>query len=341
MVPLLAAAQPSTPGEWYKHGEDQYNLGNFDKAIEAFKKGFELEPDETKKSAYLYNIAQSYRQTKDCFQAQFFYKRFLSLRANNAAKPLPEQTRKDVEDRIKELEECARQQEATRNKPPDNLNPDDPKQPVGTKPPDKKIADTTPPDDDDDDDDNAIVETAPAGPKLISLRASGGGAKLTLADLDIPLQATVGILGGYPLKINDKVTVDVGAGFTFTPLPFENMDGQSKSAQLIGFVANAGGTYHIAPKIGLRGDLGIGALVFTGASESPFTAFAPTSGALTMLHVRVGVSADYAITPNVIATLTPLVFSYSPGKDGLVTDTGEKISSITALDFMVGLGYRM
>jgi hypothetical protein len=53
--------------------------------------------------------------------------------------------------------------------------------------------------------------------------------------------------------------------------------------------------------------------------------------------LRVGVSAG-ARYPNVIATLTPVVFS-CPRTDS--SHAGKKIDSITALDFMVGLGYRM
>jgi hypothetical protein len=86
----------------------------------------------------------------------------------------------------------------------------------------------------------------------------------------------------------------------------------------------------------VRGDLGVGALFFTNASGSPFTEGAPTSGALTMFHIRVGIGADYAITPNVLATVMP-AFSYSPPKSGL----DPSITAITAIDFMVGLGYRM
>ena len=118
----------------------------------------------------------------------------------------------------------------------------------------------------------------------------------------------------------------------------------SKSAQLLGVIGNVGATYHATPRIGLRGDLGLGGLVFTGVSQSPFTGGAATSGALTMPHVRVGLSADYAITPNVIATLTPFAFSYSPAKTGLQTiEDGEfkAMTAITAIAFMVGLGYRM
>ena len=53
--------------------------------------------------------------------------------------------------------------------------------------------------------------------------------------------------------------------------------------------------------------------------------------------MRAAVSGDYLITNNVYATLTPLAFTYSPPKDGLRSD----IKSITRLDFMVGVGYRM
>jgi hypothetical protein len=64
---------------------------------------------------------------------------------------------------------------------------------------------------------------------------------------------------------------------------------------------------------------------------------APTSGALAMLAVRAAASVDYMITPNLFATLTPIAFSYSPAKAGLRPE----ISSLTRLDFMVGVGYRM
>ncbi|HEY5936610.1 MAG TPA: tetratricopeptide repeat protein [Kofleriaceae bacterium] len=331
LVPVLAWAQPRTPEDFYKEGETQYNLGEFQKAIEAFKKGFELETSESKKSAYLYNIAQSYRQAKDCSNAQFFYKRYLALKENDTVKPLKPEKRTEIEERIKELEECARQQEAIRQKPPDQNPEDDPSK----KPPDTQVAVKPPP----EEEEPAIVETSDGTPRVISIRALGGGAKLTTGDLDVPIQATLALIGGYPLKVQDKVTLELGAGFTFTPVPYEAAETmESKSANLIAVIANVGATYHVAPKFGLRGDLGVGVLLFTGVSESPFTANAPVEGgALSMLHVRVGISADYAITPNVIATVAPIAFSYSPPKEGL----DEDITAITALDFMVGLGYRM
>lgn len=344
----VAVAEPKTADEWYKLGEDQYNLGNFDDAVKAFKRGFELEPNESKKAAYLFNIAQSYRQANNCKDAVFFYKRYLAFKDADTAKPLKPELRKEIEDRIKELDECARQQEAIRNKPPDRNEKPDGTGETGTgtnttKPDDKQVGDTTPPDDGGDDgDDGGVTATATGQPKTISLRATGGAAMLSVGDgLDIPVQATVALIGGYPLALNEKLTLDLGAAFSFTPVPFDDMAGQGKTANLIRLLANVGATYEVAPKFGLRGDLGVGMLVFSGVSESPFTSFAPTSGSLSMLHVRVGVSADYAITPNVVATLTPIAFSYSPAKEGLSTVMGGEISAITALDIMVGIGYRM
>jgi hypothetical protein len=345
LAPALAVAQPKTADEWYKEGENQYNLGQFDPAITAFKKGFELEPSDTKKAAYLFNIAQAYRQLDNCKDAQFFYKRYISFKQADTVKPLQPDKQKEIEDIIKSLDECAKQQEAIRKKPPDvNERPEGittPPPDGGTKP-EVKVGDTTPPggDGDGDDDDTGVSTKVTTQPKLLSIRASGGGAKLTAGDLPIPVQATVAVLGGYPLALSDKLTLDLGAGFTFTPVPFDTMTNQSKSAQLIAIMANVGATFEVAPKIGVRGDLGVGALVFSGASESPFTDFAPTTGALSMLHVRVGISGDYAITPNVIATLTPIAFSFSPAAAGL-KNMGQDISTITAIDFMIGIGYRM
>ncbi|HWO22431.1 MAG TPA: tetratricopeptide repeat protein [Kofleriaceae bacterium] len=350
LVPALASAQPKTAEEWYKEGETQYNLGNFTDAIEAFKKAFSLETVDSKKSAYLYNIAQSYRYAKDCSNAQFFYKRFLALRDSDKSKPLDPKKRAEIEARIKELEDCARQQEAIKNKPPDNLKPDDPSDTKnnGKGDPSNKGPDVSDKgngkgdgkddgtDDTDDTDDVKVTKTAEAPPRVVSVRLVGGGAKISAGDLNVPLQATGALIGGYPIAL-DKLVLELGAGFTFTPVPYEGQMMASKTAQLIGLVANAGATYTLIPKLGLRGDVGLGVQWFNGIGESPFTSFQPTSGALPMFHVRVAVSADYAITPNVVATVVPIAFSYSPPASGLRDD----IKSIQALDFMIGLGYRM
>jgi hypothetical protein len=183
------------------------------------------------------------------------------------------------------------------------------------------------------------VSATGARPHLISLRALGGATKISAGDRSVPIQATFALIGGYPIPVAPKATVEVGAAFTFTPVPYDStrMAGGSQTGQLWGLVANAAATYEVIPKLGVRADFGLGALFFAGISESPFTGGGMTTGALSMFHLRGAVSAEYAFTPNVVATLTPVAFTYSPPKAGLAPD----IKSITSVDFaMVGIGYR-
>src|SRR6476659_7708243 len=134
LLPMLALAQPKTPDDWYKEGETQYNLGNFDKAAEAFKQGFALETVESKKAAYLYNVAQAYRQGGKCKDAAFFYKRYLSLKDDDTAKPLRPEKRQEVEQFIAEQEACAKALEANAQKQPVNTLPPDTTQGSGHEP---------------------------------------------------------------------------------------------------------------------------------------------------------------------------------------------------------------
>jgi hypothetical protein len=180
------------------------------------------------------------------------------------------------------------------------------------------------------------VTAAASGPAhLISVRFDGGGTKVTAGKNEVPVQATFALVAGYPIPIDSKLTIEAGAAFTFTPVPYDAAMG-SRTAQLWGLMANAGATYEVYPKFGVRGDIGVGALFFANVDKSPFTGGNDTTGALTMFHLRAAVSADYAVTPNLVITATPVAFTYSPPKGGLASD----IDSITSIDFMIGIGYR-
>jgi hypothetical protein len=361
LVPALAWAQPKSPPktavEWYKEGENQYILGNFDKAVEAFKQGFSLETDEDKRAKYVFNIAQSYRQANDCSKAHFFYKRFLALKANPKVTPLDPQRRQEVEDRIKDLEACAQQAALISKRPPDSLpgDADGDRAPSGADTR-KDVHDdarkqvaapgNTPPASDEDRSDTGEPRLANPRPHVLSARLTGGGTKLNMGPMvKVPVQAAFALVAGYPIAIDDKLTIDAGAVLTLTPVPYSvrdpmapNMTGPSKTALLTGAMANAGVSYEVAPKLAVRADFGVGALFFSNVSESRFTAGKETSGALTMFHLRIAPSADYAFTPNIIGTITPIAFTYSPPKAGL----DDSIKNITSFDFlMVGIGYRM
>jgi hypothetical protein len=369
LLPALAFAEPKSADDWYTEGETQYNLGNFDKAADAFKQGYSLESVDNKKPAYLYNVAQAYRQAKKCKDASFFYKRYLSLKDQDTAKPLNPDKRKEIEGWIAELEECEKSQDSIASKRPDSTIPPN-GNPTGTGTTGTgttgtgttgtgttgtttttktgtgtgsgtKVADAGSGEGEGDDDGGGIhAGVTVEQPKVISLRFTGGVSKISAGDLTVPVEPTFNLFAGYPIAVSEQLEVDVGVDLNFTPVPYTDSMNVKKTGQFIGVLADVGAVYSVAPKIGLRADLGIGANVFSGISEmgNPFTQNgAATTGALGMLAVRVGVAADYMITPNVLITVAPIAFTYSPAKDGLRSD----IKSLTRLDFMLGVGYRM
>ncbi len=350
----LAFAEPKSADDWYKEAETQYNLGNFDKAADAFKQGYALESVDSKKPAYLYNVAQAYRQGKKCKDAGFFYKRYLSLREQDTAKPLKPEKRAEIEGWIAELAECEKSQDSIAKKTPDTtvpLGPTTKATPTTTPTPIKPTTTahietgtntTTEPLDGGDVDDDAVHTSASgAAPKLLSARFTGGVAKISAGGLTVPVEPTFDLFVGYPIAVSPALTIDVGGNFTFTPVPYTNAATmQKKTGTLISALADVGATYAVAPKFGIRADVGLGVLAFGGISDpgNPFTQMgAGTTGSLAMFAVRAGVSADYAVSPNVVVTVTPIAFTYSPAKSGLRDD----IKSLTRFDFMLGLGYRM
>jgi hypothetical protein len=197
----------------------------------------------------------------------------------------------------------------------------------------------------DEDERTDTGEPRPPGarPHLISARLTGGGTKFNMGPMvKVPVQAAFALTAGYPIAIDDRLTIDAGAVFTLTPVPYSIRQGttteeSSKTALLTGLMANGGVSYEAMPRLSVRADLGLGALLFSNVSESRFTNGRMTSGALTMFHLRAAVSADYAFTPNVIGTVMPIAFTYSPPKSGL----DPTIKNITSIDFMLGIGYRM
>jgi hypothetical protein len=101
LLALLAfGASPARAGEdaekarqLFAQGSKYYDIGQFDKAIEAWQQGYDQKPDP----GFLYNIAQAYRQKQDAQRAIFFYKGYL----RNSPKA---QNRADVEQKIAALQ---------------------------------------------------------------------------------------------------------------------------------------------------------------------------------------------------------------------------------------------
>jgi tetratricopeptide (TPR) repeat protein len=81
----------------YTEGRKAFDLGEFEKAVVAYKAAYKAKPD----AAFLFNIAQAYRLANDPTQAAFFYKSFLRNRPDAP-------NRAEIEERIKQMDEATR-----------------------------------------------------------------------------------------------------------------------------------------------------------------------------------------------------------------------------------------
>jgi hypothetical protein len=84
LLPAAAHAEDSQRArEFFQQGTTYFNLGDFDKAIEAFQEAYKAKPDPL----VLYNIGQAYRLKGDPAKAIFFYRGYLrnSPKAQNRA----------------------------------------------------------------------------------------------------------------------------------------------------------------------------------------------------------------------------------------------------------------
>jgi hypothetical protein len=68
--PVSAEDNTQHAKELFQQGSTLFNLGDFDKAIEAWQAGYKEKPDPT----FLYNIGQAYRLKGDTPKALFFYR---------------------------------------------------------------------------------------------------------------------------------------------------------------------------------------------------------------------------------------------------------------------------
>ncbi|MGE5185237.1 MAG: tetratricopeptide repeat protein [Acidobacteriota bacterium] len=347
----IARADEATAKQRYEDGEHAYNLGQFQKAIDLFTQAYEQWPEP----AFLFNIAQAYRQAGDCKQAMFFYKRFLALKANDTKRPIKPAIKDEVEGRITELEDCVKREIAS--KPPDTLDNGSgqmttttPPRPPGptTKPATttataapQPVATATDKQDDDDDDDGEtrVVKRGGYQPRLISARVTGGAAKLSAGGLDTPMQPAFAAFVGYPLALAPRLELDLGPMVTFTPVPYGTTSNGDGTASLFAVAADAGIAYTVIPKLAVRGDVGVGVQLMSGLEKdgNPFTTDgSAATGALSTFFTRIAASADYAVTQNLVVTATPIAFSYAPAPTGFLST----ISSLTTLSFLVGVGYR-
>jgi tetratricopeptide (TPR) repeat protein len=77
----------------HDRGTSLYNLGQFEEAINEYRRGYEQKADPV----FLYNIAQAYRQLGASDKALFFYRRYLSTAPDAPNRPQVEGVIGDLE----------------------------------------------------------------------------------------------------------------------------------------------------------------------------------------------------------------------------------------------------
>lgn len=337
-----ALAQPSATEEakqrainLYNQAQTQYDLGNFERAIELFKEAYQSAPYPE----FLFNIAQSYRQMGECKQALFFYKRYSTLQDGKA----PNQ--KVVDENIRELSETCTANERIKNKEPLGALPPDGEEDTGadggTAPDRERVADAgnTGSGIEDSPDSTGVAIAVETRRQILAATLGLGPAFLNSGDLEISgALFSLGLGVGYPLPSFGKISLILGGLVTYTPVPWDN-EGVSGTASMTGVLVNVSTRYWAMDKLTVGADVGMGGM-FLGGLKMGSVFLQPgdnATGALGMFNLRVGLGVEYFLSRSLAVSVAPLVISYSPAKEGLRMG----IDAFTRIEFLAGVGYRM
>jgi tetratricopeptide (TPR) repeat protein len=329
--------------ELFSQGNTFFDLGQFDKAIDAWQKGYQLHNDP----GFLYNIAQAYRTEGDAQKAVFFYKRYLS----NAPKA---HNRAEVEQKIEALQKQLSMQEQVKDLPPPGPfgpgNPGGtgsttppPSDATGTQPPPASTGPsvavtggTTPPPVDGSTGTPVVTTTevpqSTPPPHRIDLRAALGFDAWSsgLQENAAPSFAFT-LAGGYTFgNPASQVRFRLGALFGYTFLK----EAASKDT-FISFLVDPTIVIRLAPKLALMGDFGIGVMSISGLKPTSAlleSSMVNVNGSQALTVIRIGVAGEYDLTQNLSIFLWP-AYANSPKKQYFYQD-------IARFEILAGVAYR-
>ncbi|HSY40433.1 MAG TPA: tetratricopeptide repeat protein [Polyangia bacterium] len=332
----------------FTQGNTYFDLGQFDKAIDAWQNGYQLKNDP----GFLYNIAQAYRTMGDAQKAIFFYKRYLS----NSPKA---RNRSEVEQKIEALQKQLSQQEQAKGLPPPGpFGPDNPGgngAPPATEPPSASAAanpevvvtdgaaggGSTPTQGkggkEDRSSPNGIVETGTLGaeqspPHRIDVRAAIGFDTWSsgLQENAQPSFAFT-LAGGYTFgNPASRVRFRLGALFGYTFLK----ETDSKDT-FTSFLIDPTIVVRVASRLVLMGDFGVGVLSIAGLTPSSAlleSSAVTVNGSQALSLVRIGVAAEYDLTKNVSLFFWP-AYASSAKRDNFYGNIGR-------FEVLAGVAYR-
>ena len=336
--------------ESFTEGTASFNLGQWDKAIEAWQKGYQLKQDPI----FLYNIGQAYRKAENFERAIFFYKNYL----RNAPKA---PNREEVEQWIDQLQKLLEEQRRAKTAPPEDAMKESGTVSTPAAREGATLSTSTgggtsgqaPP-----------VASTTAQPQAVRSRrvdlSVSAGADIWLGSMPTPLPVnrnagytgtqilfSFSVSGGYTFFTRDRLSLRAGLRFGYSSLP-----DQRKSGILNRCVDPSGNqnvtcatTDHLIsvlaePTLRLRlfrerlygfVSIGFGALVFTGVEAGSF--WLPPSASLTGdavttraafelrpslgLEIRITQLFGVLVSPTVVYSPKPADFA-APGAGDLV-----------------------
>ncbi|HET6281998.1 MAG TPA: tetratricopeptide repeat protein [Polyangia bacterium] len=359
-----AADDPRRAKELFQEGTTFFDVGQFDKAIEAWQAGYKAKPDP----GFLYNIAQAYRISGDPHKAIFFYRGYLRNSPNA-------ENRVEVEQKIATLQKQAA--ELDKNKQPALAVPAPP--PPGraavTAPPPAPTSVPPPPSSAPTPAASTPHATkAPDPPPASSVAFAGSptapsepSAAVGISTVPEPpgpsegggwdLGAVLGadtwqtgfsgqaqpsfamvFSGGYTLggSPERRALFRIGAvvGYTFLS---ERMSRTAFWSWLVEPMLR----YRVSENWTLSGAFGIGVLAVSGMKSTSVLLAAPTmpttvltvNGTQSLLEIRPALGAEYRLTHS-LGVLLSLGFPYSPKKQNFY-------GPIRRSELLIGLGYHL
>jgi tetratricopeptide (TPR) repeat protein len=304
-----AAADKEKALEHFDRGNTAYTLGRFEEAIEHFERAYE----EHAAPAFIFNIAQAYRQLRDCPKAIFLYRRFLDLSPD-----APER-----EEVLGFIDDLGRACPAPPPSPPPPSPP--PPSPPPTAPP-PPLPEPPP----------KVEIVVDRYDPVFSATLEAGAAHVSFGRLTSAVVFRARLSAALPIRIGE-LWLEPGVSFEISPSPYDSA-GQG-TAILSDLIGNLTVAYGLVDRLRLRVEVGAGALIVSGLDEgNPFTiGGAPTSGPLSMFSFRAAIGADVSLTERFLLSITPLAFGVSPPKSGL----RDEVDRIQRFAFVAGLSVRL
>jgi hypothetical protein len=306
--------------ELFTQGNTFFDLGQFDKAIDAWQKGYQLKNDP----GFLYNIAQAYRVLTDAQKAIFFYKRYLS----NAPKA---HNREEVEQKIEALQkQLSAQEPAKPGLAPGPVGPGAPapaavpSRPEATSPPLP-----APPAESPGGQATPVAPPPESGEGAVTAAVPEPDAYLVARPLD--LGAAIGIdtwASGVEGSASPSFALSVSGGYTFGQAAatvrfrlgalfgYTFLQETSSKDSFVSFLIDPTLELRLSRRFRLDVDLGLGVLAIGGLNSSSALLASSTvmvNGTQAFGEARIGVSLQYSLTPALALFAWPAIAN-SPKK---------------------------